>query len=99
MYLIKISRDASVYNGNIPGCKQRQKPVARHSFYPERLTAIPGIISTGVLQVTDADNNHYQLTGSLVDNRFCYHNFCNQPVWFVAHHFLLMIRFKNTGLL
>ena len=68
MYLIKISAMPAFITGNMPGLQTKAKPVARHSFYPERLTAIPGIISTGVLQVTDADNNPYQLTGSLVDN-------------------------------
>ncbi|HEV8505660.1 MAG TPA: TonB-dependent receptor plug domain-containing protein [Chitinophagaceae bacterium] len=38
-------------------------------FYAERLTAIPGIISTGVIEIRDGHNNPLSATGSLLDSK------------------------------
>lgn len=37
-------------------------------FFPERVTGIPGISSTGVLQITDADNNPLIAYGDIVNS-------------------------------
>lgn len=38
------------------------------NFYGERVTGIPGVTSTGVLQITDADNNALKTTGEIVNS-------------------------------
>ena len=38
-------------------------------FYAERLTAIPGIISTGVIEIRDGYNNPLQVKGDLVNRK------------------------------
>ena len=85
--------------GNMPGGLQTKAKTCCPAFILSRTPdGDPGIISTGVLQVTDADNNPW-LTGSLVDN----HD--SVITTFAANQFglsritFLMIRFKNTGLL
>ncbi|MEP7320162.1 MAG: hypothetical protein ABI921_15505, partial [Panacibacter sp.] len=67
--LNKGLKDAADYNRlyiNAANKNRNTLPVIR--FFPERLTAIPNIISTGVLQIKDANNNALTASGEIVNN-------------------------------
>jgi hypothetical protein len=62
--------DEELYAGKLEkklSARNTLKPVVH--FFAERLTAIPGIISTGVLEIKDANNNPLSVTGNLVNSK------------------------------
>ncbi len=68
--LNKRLRDESVYNRqyiNMVNKDAHLSPVIH--FFAERLTGIPAIISTGVLQMTDANSNPLSISGTLVNSK------------------------------
>ncbi|MGC4037184.1 MAG: TonB-dependent receptor plug domain-containing protein [Chitinophagaceae bacterium] len=61
--------DSGVYNYNSEKKIVGKKNDLSIHFYPERLTRLPNIISTGVLEIKDDYNNPALVNGELVDNK------------------------------
>lgn len=68
--LNKRLKDENDYNKKFTSLanKDKSNSVVIH-FYPERLTGIPTVISTGVLQITDANNNPLTTQGTLINDK------------------------------
>jgi hypothetical protein len=68
--LNKSLQDAGNYNRKYANSinKSKKTSPAIH-FFPERLTDIPGILSTVVLQITDANNDPLITNGDLLNDR------------------------------
>jgi TonB-dependent SusC/RagA subfamily outer membrane receptor len=66
--LNKGLQDAAYYNRQYTNTANKNigNPVIH--FFPERLTNIPNIISTGVLQINDANNNPLTASGEIINN-------------------------------
>ena len=68
VYIVnKEFRDQSSYAKKFESDLLRNKRRPAIHFYPERLTGIAGIISTGVIEIRDSYNNPLSLDGKLVN--------------------------------
>ena len=67
--LNKALHDATSYNRQYTTSINKKRNVsAVITFYPERLTGISNVLSAGVLQITDANNNPLTAAGNIVNN-------------------------------
>jgi hypothetical protein len=67
--LNKGLQDANSYNRQYTNAANKSRNIAPVIyFFPERLTGILNIISTGVLQIKDANNNPLIVSGEIVNN-------------------------------
>lgn len=67
--LNKNFHDESAYAKKYISDIKKEKFSADINFYPERLTAIPGIISTGVIEIKDQDNIPVAANGELLNSK------------------------------
>ncbi|NNV53970.1 TonB-dependent receptor [Limnovirga soli] len=92
--------DEAVYNKQFISKvnKSASQPPIIH-FFPERLTALPGIISTGVLQITDENNSPLIVAGSLVNsNNVAIANFTTNQLGLARINFLNEANEKYTAI-
>lgn len=66
--LNKGLQDASAYNKQYTSMANKKNGNPVIQFFPERLTHIPNIISTGVLQINEANNNPMTVSGEVVND-------------------------------
>lgn len=65
----KKLHDQSAYVKQYESMYRNKNIAPRIHFFTERLTTIPGIISTGVIEIKDSYNNPLSVEGRLINNR------------------------------
>lgn len=66
--LNKSLHDENIYNNRYKGRYFNNSTTPVIQFFPERLTNIPGIISTGVIKITDARHDPLTISGNIIND-------------------------------